>query len=616
MIPLRPYQQQALDAIWGAYQKGTNRILIQAATGVGKTQIFSGLLSHAGVKAWLESFPERERQVLIIAHREELLDQAAQRLQQMHPGLMVSIEQGDRRATCYGDVVIASIQTLAARKGARLQRLLKRIRFRIVVCDEAHHCAAPSYRNALVRLGFLPPADATDTEEAEAADYDDVAVMAEALAGWEQQAPTDQLLLGVTATPNRSDSIGLGCVFQSMPFSYGTKTAIDDGWLVPIESWVIETATDLDAVRVSHGDFNQKDLGQAVNQMHRNHLAVSAWLEHAKGLPTIAFTVDVAHARDVAAAFQQAGVSAYYISGETPRFERSDILRKFQAGEATVLSNCMILTEGTDLPRTECILHLKPTKSATLYAQMTGRGLRIHPEKARCVVIDLVDIARRHSLQAVPVLYGLPPGLKVAGDDLRTVERELETFRETYPSFDIEAALAGGHLTLEQLRAQAKSFDVWSVPALGAVGAGLTLNWIKVSDGAFRLQYPWADGYEVLKVERTILGRWDVSCTLRPQSAVMGGQRFPTTGTNGVRQQTIAADVDTAEAALKIAEHFVSTLRRAVSRLLDKTAPWRQVPASLAQIEALRRRRIPFQSGITKGAASQLLDLANARKGR
>ena len=601
---LRDYQLAALDAIWAAYEGGQNRILIQAATGTGKTQMFAGLLQHQKVAAWLQAFPQRQRQMLIVAHREELLDQAALRMSQLNPGLLVSVEQGDRHANVHGDVVIASIQTLAARKGARLQRLLQRCRFRIVVIDECHHAAAPSYRNVLVRLGFLPPADASDTENDEAPDYDDLAVMAEALRGWDAQAPKDQLLLGVTATPNRSDDIGLGCVFQTLAFQYGTKAAIDDKWLCPIEPWVVETTSDLDAVRTSHGDFNQKDLAQAVNRVERNHLAVAAWLEHAKDLPTLAFTVDVAHAHAVAESFCAAGVRAAAISGETPTEQRRQLLADYAAGRITLLANAMLLTEGVDLPLTACILHLKPTKSATLYAQMSGRGLRLAPGKDKCVLIDLVDIARRHSLQAAPVLYGLPPGLKVDGGDLRDLERDLEAFKAEHQSFDIEQALAGGHLTLAQLRAKAKTFDVWAIPVLGEAFASLGLNWIKTSDESFRLQYPWQDGTEVLLVQKDMLGKFEVSLTLRPH-----GPGLP-------RQRTIGSQLPTALTALSMAEVFVRTERRDTVRITDKGAKWRDRPASEKQIALLRKRRIPFTAGLTMGQASNLIDMAHARGGR
>ncbi|HMJ04004.1 MAG TPA: DEAD/DEAH box helicase, partial [Conexibacter sp.] len=446
---LRPYQRNALDAIVTHAQLairealGCNRLLVKKPTGTGKTVMFAAMLQWPAIAKWLETFPANERKMLVIAHREELLDQAADKIQKQNKGLVVSIEQGDRYASPYSDVVIASIQTLAAMKFRRLHRLLRKHTFRIVVVDEAHHAAASTYRTALVHLGFLPAADADEAhEDVEAPMYDDVAVMEQALAGWDAQAPKDRLLVGVTATPNRSDSIGLNCVFQTLAYSYALKQAIDDGWLVPITPWVVESNTSLDSVRTSHGDFNQKDLANTVNTPERNRMAVAAWHEHAAGLSTIAFTVDVQHAHDLAAAFAEAGVKAAAVSGETPKEERRGILAAFTRGDLQVITNCMVLTEGTDLPRTGCILHAKPTKSSTLYEQMTGRGLRIHPGKTECVVIDIVDVARRHSLQTAPVLYGLPPGIAVKdGTPLQAVLDELEALRERYPNFDIDEAL-------------------------------------------------------------------------------------------------------------------------------------------------------------------------------
>lgn len=602
---LRGYQIDAQNAICAEWAQGHNRLLVQMATGLGKTTLFASLLSQTTIRRWLESFAKGERAMLVIAHREELIDQAAARIQLMNPGAMVSIEQGDRHANPYSDVVVASIQTLAAMKMRRLKRLLHRTRFRLVVIDEAHHASAASYRNVLVALKFLPPADASEQDNIEAADFDDVAEMEKALSGWDAQAPKDQLLIGVTATPNRSDAIGLGCVFQSIAYSYGIKPAVDAGWLVPIVPWVIETKASLDDVRTTHGEFNQKDLAEAVNNEVRNRLAVAAWHEHAPGVPTIAFTVDVAHAYAMADTFVGQGVRAVAVSGETPRDERQAAFQDFKRGKVDVLANCMIVTEGVDLPMAACILNAKPTKSATLYTQMVGRGLRTHPGKDKCIVIDLVDISRKHSLQAAPALYGLPPGMKGDGDDLRKLEGELEAFKEKFPSVDLAEALAKGHCTLAQLNAYAKTFDIWSIPEMGALGAALSLNWIRTGAEHFRLQYPWGDGIEVLTVEKDILGRFEVVCTLRPRS-----------DSANKRQRTVASQLPTAVEALALAETFVNNERGASFKLKDREAPWRRKPASEKQMALLRKWQIPFAPGLTAGDASDRIDLYQSRRGR
>ena len=599
--PLRPYQIEALENISKCAAAGTNRLLMKMPTGGGKTRCFAELPKWPAIKTWLETFPEGQRKMLVIAHREELLDQASKTISEQNPGLMVSIEQGDRVANRYSDVIIASIQTLQATKFKRLKALLRTCKFRLVVIDEAHHAAAPTYRTALVHLGFLPPADASDTENIEAANETDVAEMAKNLAEWDARAPKDQLLVGVTATPNRSDAIGLGCVFQTLAHSYALKAAIDDTWLVPIVPWVVETKATLDEVSTNRGDFNQRELADAVNNPHRNALAVEAWAAYAGDQSTLAFTVDVAHAHALAEQFRSVGITAVAISGETPKDERRATLAAYTRGDVQVITNCMVLTEGTDLPRTGCILHAKPTKSATLYEQMTGRGLRIHPGKTQCVVIDMVDIARRHSLQTAPVLYGLPPGLKANGEDLGALENALEAFLQKHPGFNVEGA---GRKTMAELNAWASTFDVWQVPELGAFGAGRALNWIKSGTDEFRLEYPWLDGFELLKVARDLLDRFSVSLTFRPK------------GGGPARQRTIAMEIETADVAAGLAEAFVLQERRAVMHLKRVDAPWRQRPASPKQIGLLQRLRVPVKPGLTMGEASDQIDVAQARKKR
>jgi ATP-dependent helicase IRC3 len=608
---LRDYQLRTTSALCRAFfEHGQNRILIKKPTGTGKTVWFASLLTDPTLARWLGTLPKKGAQMLVIAHREELLTQAQAKIQAQNPGLMVDIEQADNHASRYADVVVASIQTLAARKFTRLKRLLLHHKFRIVIVDEAHHAAAASYRTALVHLGFLPPADASDAEEAEAADFDDVAEMERALKDWDAVAAKDQLLIGVTATPNRTDAIGLGCVFQTIAYSYNLKDAITDKWLVPITPWVIETKESLDAVRITAGEFNQKDLAEAVNVDARNQLAVAAWQEHAEGLSTLAFTVDVAHAHSLSDRFESAGVRARALSGETPKEDRRIMLRQYTEGQIEVIANCMVLTEGTDLPRTGCILHAKPTKSATLYEQMTGRGLRIHPGKTECIVIDLVDVARRHSLQSAPVLYGLPPGLLVTGKSLDDVQRELEEFKDKYPNIDLEALLANRRLTLEQLRAQSSTFDIWSVPELGAFGNGRALNWIRVGAEVYRLSYPWADGTETIQVDRDLLGKWQIVATMRPHSAP-GAPPLPQ------RQRTIAMGVEHMDAAAGLAEAFILQERRSVAKLKATDAPWRTRPASPNQLALLERKKIPHnKKTITMGQASDLIDLMIARRAR
>jgi hypothetical protein len=272
-------------------------------------------------------------------------------------------------------------------------------------------------------------------------------------------------------------------------------------------------------------------------------------------------------------------------------------LAEFQAGAVEVVVNCMVLTEGTDLPRAACILHAKPTKSATLYEQMTGRGLRLFEGKRDCVVIDIVDIAKKHSLMAAPSLYGLPPRLvSEAGRSLSEMAAAWEEFSAAHPGVNVERM---NRIAIEQLAVMASTFSVWEIPSLGAFAAGRALHWVKTAADTFRIQYPWRDGTEVVQVAPDLVGQYAISCTFRAPS--------------GVRQRTLATGLASATLAAEFAERYVLAERPDVTRLVDRRARWRRDVASEKQKRALRWRRIPFREDITKGEASALLDLANAR---
>lgn len=625
------------EAVVDQLGEGRNRVLLQAATGTGKTVTFASLLDWPEIVEYFDGF-EGRWSVLIIAHREELLDQSAAKILAINPKRLVGIEQGDRWAARSCEVVIASIQTLAAQQFRRLFRLMQQHTFRLVIVDEAHHAAAPTYRTALAHLGFLPLADVSESDESEAASFDDVAVMTAALEGWDGQAPKDRVLVGVTATPNRSDEVGLACVFQSLAFSYPMKDAIRDGWLTRIRPYVIESDVNLDAVKMSHGDFNQKSLAEAVNREARNQLAVAGWQEKGEGRPTIAFTVDVAHAHAVAEAFRAVGVRAVALSGETPKDERRGILRRFQEGQIDVIANCMVLTEGTDLPVAACLLHLKPTKSATLYEQMTGRVLRPHPDdpagparlahvgdlkKPYAIVIDVVDVTQRHSLMTSPALQGLPPGLATDGDlFLDEVGQALDDLRELYPGFDVARALDGRRLSLAGLQARAREFDIFKLPDLGPLASLVRLKWKKFSDENYLLSYPWGGGSwtETVEATKQLIG-WTVTVERHATREERDRLRVAGKPVPEYPKRVIAENMQTPQAALRAAESFVAQERRSALTIVDGKAAWRSRPATEKQIKRLESLSGARKKGIgvpplTSGEASDLIDLLIARKQR
>lgn len=364
-LQARDYQMECWKAIDTSFQNGVWSQVGVLPTGSGKTFVFARLLTNAVpfIREWLNGFDARRQKVLIVAHREELLDQAARSLKEANPGLNVGIEQGERRASWMDDVVIASVQSLTASGGRRL-RGLNPDEFRIVIVDEAHHAAAESYRTVLAYFqvvppdGLLPGPKATEAEAQRAR---------AACCEWWQTHQPDRLLLGVTATPSRGDAVGLEWTFRKVVYEQTLRWMIERAYLSPLVGYLVRTATSLDGVKITAGDFNQGQLAEKVNTPVRNRLAVEAWTARAAGRKTLAFTVDIQHAKDLAAAFQSAGVAAEWISGELRPDMRRQRLEDFRRGAIQVMTNCNVLTEGFDLPDVSAILMTRPTRSQLLY---------------------------------------------------------------------------------------------------------------------------------------------------------------------------------------------------------------------------------------------------------
>jgi superfamily II DNA or RNA helicase len=358
-VTLRPYQQAAVDAAFEGWNCGLRRLLWSMPTGCGKTVAFAAVAERV--------LREGER-VLILAHRTELIEQAKDKLAAYAPWCadrigIVKAERDRWKAQC----VVASVQTL---QNSRLHRYAPGT-FGLIVVDEAHHGAAPTYRAIL--------------------DYLD--------------APR---VLGVTATVNRGDGVGLADVFGQIIYAYPLLDAIREGYLCDVRQWAVETTTNLDGVATRAGDFQTAPLAKRVNMPERNALVVKAFLDRAADRQAVAFCVNVAHTKALAEAFRQQDVKAEAVWGEMGDDARADTLARFRRGEVRVLTNCQVLTEGWDEPSVSCILMARPTKSQPLYQQAVGRGLRLDDGKADLLVLDFVDASRKHTLVTVPSLLGLP----------------------------------------------------------------------------------------------------------------------------------------------------------------------------------------------------------------
>ncbi len=536
---LRDYQLECLKTIKDRYQAGVRRQLICLPTGSGKTVIF----------AKFPRYFRMQKQMLVLAHRKELLDQAYDKIKDTNPGLNVAVEQADRSADPDCDVVIASVPTLGRRGSNRIQRL-DPDRFFLVVVDEAHHATAATYRRVLDYFGVLAP-----------------------------ESP--KLLVGFTATPKRGDGQGLNAVFQEIAFSRSLPEMIPK-WLAPVAGYRVETDVDLSRVRTRMGDFVTSRLSQAVNTTPRNDLVVDVFRSNLKDRKTLCFCVDVAHTNSVAKAFQEAGIPAAAVTGDMDPAKREKALEDFHTGRIQVLANCMVLTEGYDEPSITGIILARPTKSALLYTQMIGRGTRKYRGKENVTIIDIVDVTRDHSLTTLPSLFGFAEQFDLEGHTTDEVQRDIRWVETHRPWIPIDKATS-----LSDLRYRCERINLLDLETPAELQPFSDFAWIDRGRGGYRLGL--ADATAIL-VAPTILGDWEV--ILR-----------------GRQEEKIITRANRLEEAIQQAENRVSQDLPESVGLVLRNARWRQTPASEKQVRLLRDQKIAVPEGLTKGQANHLISL-------
>lgn len=336
-IKLWPHQQEAVEKTMEAFKEGKNSLIVTMPTGSGKTVFFANIANR---------FTGR---VLILAHRQELIQQAWEKLRAFS-GICAGIEMAQRRAASGDRVVIGSVQTLAGRTPAGPP-------FELVIVDEAHHTAAESYLGILDRLH-------------------------------------PEKTLGVTATPYRGDKRALADIFEHCPYQVSMLNLIGQGYLCDVRIKALPVKIDMSTVRVRQGDFAESDLGNAL----KPHIGALADII-AQDYPDrrlLTFAPLRATSADWTEALQARGLPAAHVDGESA--DRAKILAEFKSGKIRYLSNAMLLTEGYDEPSINTILILRPTKSRGLYAQMIGRGTRICEGKDRLLVLDPLFVSERHNI--------------------------------------------------------------------------------------------------------------------------------------------------------------------------------------------------------------------------
>lgn len=344
-MELRPYQREAENAVLDQWASGVSRTLLVLPTGCGKTIVFCTLAKE---------LVSRGDRVLIMAHRGELLEQAADKLRKS-TGLQCAVEKAEE--TCMGSwfrVVVGSVQTLMREK--RLEQFPEDY-FDAIIVDEAHHCLSDGYQRVLQHF-------------------------------------SEAKVLGVTATPDRGDMRNLGQYFESLAYEYSLPRAIREGYLSPIKALTIPLQLDLSGVGVQSGDFKPGDLGTALDPYLES--IAEEMVIHCHDRKTVVFLPLVSTSQKFRDILNRHGFQAAEVNGTSD--DRAQVLADFDAGRYNVLCNSMLLTEGWDCPSVDCVVVLRPTKVRSLYCQMVGRGTRLAEGKDSLLLLDFLWHTERHEL--------------------------------------------------------------------------------------------------------------------------------------------------------------------------------------------------------------------------
>lgn len=344
-MQLRPYQQEAKTRVLEEWDKGVDRTLLVLPTGTGKTIVFAKLI---------EDLVGEGKRALVLAHRGELLDQAADKIKKA-TGLVCATEKAEETSIdSWFRCTVGSVQSMMREK--RLNQFSKD-HFDAIIVDEAHHCISDSYQKVLQHF-------------------------------------SEAKVLGVTATPDRGDMKNLGSFFDSLAYEYTLPKAIKGGYLSPIKAQTIPLKLDLSGVSQQAGDFKAADIGTALDPYL--YQIADEMVKYCMDRKTVVFLPLIKTSQKFCRILQEKGFSAAEVNGGSD--DRSEVLKAFDEGAYNVLCNSMLLTEGWDCPSVDCIVVLRPTKVRSLYSQMVGRGTRLYPGKDDLLLLDFLWHTDRHEL--------------------------------------------------------------------------------------------------------------------------------------------------------------------------------------------------------------------------
>jgi ATP-dependent helicase IRC3 len=430
---------------------------------------------------------------------------------------------------------------------AESERILKYPKdyFKSIVIDEAHHAAAPTYRRI---LDYFNPS----------------------------------LLLGVTATPQRSDNTRLTDVFDEIVYYKTIQDLIEDGYLCSLVGYRIKTETDISGVATNEGDYVASQLEDAIDTPERNAHIVAAYHSLVPESKAIVFCAGVKHANNLASSFSATQVSTEVILGDTSAQDREHILARFKSGQTRVLVNVGVLTEGFDEPSIQSIILARPTRSTLLYTQIVGRGTRLYEGKPHCTILDFVDTTKGKKPIGLPSLLGLPPEFDLQGQDLIEVAKKYKELEDYCPGEAVRV------LDPNDIELAYKRINLFMPPPPNEfVQQYSRYVWAEVAENDFHLGI---DNNNSLRIYVDALGRWLVEFRYRSQTKnethILG---YP----EDMRESFVRAD-------RWITNNFDS-------KLIESDAAWRSDGPSDAQRKLLKRIGVPVTSDMTKGTASQII---------
>lgn len=531
LLKLRDYQSECIDALYDHWGRGLQRLAAVLPTGAGKTIIFSHL-----AKRHREAHPEGSlRKVLILAHTDELVTQAYKKIKDVAPHLRVGIVKAGRNEVT-ADVIIASVQTL---RGEKRRDLIRSVG--LVIVDECHHSTSPTYRAILEHFNAFNPDSGIK-------------------------------VAGFTATLARGDRAKLSDIWEEVAYRKDILFMIRSGYLLDVRGKRVEVPDlDLSQVKKSRGDYAEGALGEAITASMAPEVVAKAYVEHASARSGLVFTPTVASAYVMSDHLKEVGIRTEVVHGGLATNDRRDIIKRFETGEIQVISNCMALTEGFDAPIASAVVIARPTRSAPLYQQMVGRGLRLYPGQREALVLDVVGASKTHDLRS---LVDLTTKRTLDCDDCSILEMEEQAERRE-----------------REIVEHSGPVDVLDFDPLVRASKR---TWLTTSGGTYFL--PAGDAaYVFLCPSADVPGAWDVAWCSKGTRDRKGGF------TDHVG---VAMDY-----ALAWAEDVAEEMGGPVmNTYTGKDRSWRRKVATAPQLALAARLRLDVPDGIRSGDLSKIID--------